>query len=82
MIAGRGRMVAQQGGGMVIDYKDVLDQAVLNERRRILFNLRRRVENIDTTKPVSGSSYREDHRNAVDFRKDVLRAIIDEENAK
>lgn len=55
---------------LTVDYKDVLDQAVENERWQVLRELRRAIETIDTTKP--GIGYRDDDRKAADFKKDLL----------
>lgn len=60
--------------GLFVDYKDVLDQAVINERHRILREIRARVGRIQTTRERSGS-YSRDPRSAEDFKKDVLREL-------
>ena len=59
-----------------VDYADVLRQAVLNERYRLLRSVRESVERLDITR--AGYSYREDDRTAKEYRKDVL-AVIDKE---
>lgn len=80
MIAGQRR--AQSTEVLTVDYKDVLDQAVLNERRRILHNLRTRIGNLATSQPSArGRSWDTEPRKAADFKADVLKEITYEENA-
>jgi len=45
VIAGQRRPATGQPS-LVVDYKDVLDQAVLNERHRVIREARRRIEAI------------------------------------
>jgi hypothetical protein len=62
--------------GLLVDYKDVLEQAVANERHRVLREVRERVEKLKTTRPGSGSrSWDTEARKAEEFKKDVLREI-------
>lgn len=62
------------GDRMVIDYKDVLDQAVVNARATILREIRQQVERIQVTSPRP-HSYSSDNRSARDFQRDVLAAL-------
>lgn len=76
MIAGQRRQTATEV--LTVDYADVLRQAVLNERARVLRNIRMRIDKISTTSQ-SSRSYSSDSRPAADFKKDVLREIGYEE---
>ena len=66
--------------GLFVDYADVLRQAVVNERHRVLREVRERVEKIKTTKERD-RSYSSDPRPASDFKRDVLREIDNTEES-
>jgi hypothetical protein len=55
-----------------VDYKDVLNQAVENERWLVLREVRRSLETIKTTKP---SNYDIQERKATDFKDDLLKSL-------
>ena len=57
-----------------VDYADVLRQAIENERWRVLREVRREVERVETTKP-GRTNYSSDPRNGSDVKRDVLAAL-------
>ena len=71
-IAGSRRPVDE---GMVIDYADVLRQAVDNERWRVLREVRAAVAAVRTRDEKQGYSYRSEARNPDDVKRDALAAI-------
>ena len=72
---GKGRPMTQPG--LHVDYKDVLEQAVANERWRVLRDVRDQVEKIDVSERRSYSEY---PRNAEQFKGDALAALRGIEN--
>lgn len=59
-----------------VDYKDVMDQAVINERLRVIRKAREAVEETATRRDRDSYSYSRDNRSAEEFQRDVL-AILD-----
>ena len=57
-----------------IDYADVLEQAVENERWRIIREISQGLEKIETIQPAD-TYYRRDNRSAKDFQKDALALV-------
>jgi hypothetical protein len=74
MVLAGSRRPQRDEGGLVVDYADVLRQAVENERFRVLREVRERVGKIATTKE-NARSYSRDDRTANDFKREVLREI-------
>lgn len=64
---------------LVVDYADVLRQAVENERWRVLREVRQRIARIQTSKYRSGS-YRSDDRNPTEVKQEALDAVDAVEN--
>lgn len=58
-----------------IDYADVLEQAVENERWRIIREISQGLEKIETLQPADTYTYRRDNRSAKDFQKDALALV-------
>ena len=58
-----------------IDYADVLEQAVENERWRIIREISQGLEKIETLEPYTTHTYRRDERTAKDFQKDALALV-------
>ena len=59
-----------------VDYKDVMDQAVINERLRVLREIRKRVEKTPTRRERDSYSYSTTPRGAEEFQRDIL-AILE-----
>lgn len=57
---------------LTVDYKDVLDQAVENERWAVLRELRRAIETIPVDHYKSGSAYRKEDYTASRFKSSLL----------
>ena len=55
-----------------VNYRDVLDQAVENERWRVLRQVRDILEAVDTMKPRDGYSYSRDSKSAENYKGEVL----------
>lgn len=62
-------------GGLVVDYADVLAQAVANERWRVLREVRERVDSIATSTPSKTHAWSSDDRTARAVKEDALKAI-------
>jgi hypothetical protein len=72
----RFRSGGRQSETLTVDYKDVLDQAVENERWAVLRELRRSLETIQVDKRVTQSySYGTVDRSATEFKIDVLEML-------
>lgn len=61
--------------GLVVDYSDVLAQAVANERFKTLREVRSRVDSIATSTASRTDYWKSDDRSAYDVKTDVLEAI-------
>jgi hypothetical protein len=70
----RFRSGGRQSETLTVDYKDVLDQAVENERWAVLRELRRALETIEVDKRGT-QSYSKVDRSAKDFKIDVLEML-------
>lgn len=55
-----------------VNYRDVLDQAVGNERWRVIRQVRDILEAVDTMKPRSNSAYARDSKTAENYKGEVL----------
>ena len=76
---GAGDSGASQPEVLHIDYADVLAQAVINERHRVLREIRLKVESIETSK--RDSDYRTKDVSWQSVKGDVLNTISRLENA-
>lgn len=60
---------------MTVDYKDVLEQVVVNERWRVVRELRTLIEGVSETKKSPNDSWRYEQRRADEFKRDVLSGL-------
>lgn len=55
-----------------VDYKDVMEQAIRNERAAVLRKIRNAVEGVKTSKDRDSYSYHSDPRSPDEVKRDVL----------
>lgn len=60
---------------LVVDYADVLEQAVANQRWQTLREVLALVEHTPTTEPSSTYTYRSEGRRANDVKSDILAGL-------
>jgi hypothetical protein len=65
------RIAGARQAGLVVDYKDVLEQAVANERRRVLLAVRDVVEVVKDTVP-GRYSWETSPRDGTKVKADIL----------
>jgi hypothetical protein len=58
-----------------VDYTAVMQQAIENERWRVLREVRRAMERIKTNEPDGYNTYRTRDRSADNFKSDVIAAL-------
>lgn len=62
-------------GGLHVDYRDVLEQAVANERFRVIREVRQRAEKIKVTEVDPYHSYSSKDRTASTFKTELFAAL-------
>lgn len=69
-------------GALHVDYRDVLEQAVANERFRVIREVRQRAEKIKITEADPGRSYSSKDRPASTFKAELFAALEAIEEAR
>lgn len=67
--------VNPQREALTVNYQDVLEQAVANERFRVINELRAALREINTTQPIPGRSFGTEKRNPETVKAEVEAAI-------